>query len=222
VLTDPVFGAYGSEFWTSLRLTNKQSGQEARVYGLEPVCNLSACIGFNLFDQYLPITTFIDDTQTTIHYYGTPGWFLYVPKTEVESLAAYLRVYDVTRAALNHGTEVPIVRSSEFIENRIVLTGVPTDPRFRNALRIYSQSDIDVVVTVEGRAPVTLALTGATDIFHPGYAIFTDFPTGNGSVTVTIDVVHGPVESLVSDAIWAFITVTNNETQLISTITPQP
>ena len=219
VFTESVSGAYGSLFLTELRMSTKESGQEAKVYGLEPGCDVSACIFRNLFEDYLPITE-VDQADFT--HWGDPGWFLYVPKTDVESLTANLRVYDITRDALNFGTEMPIVRSSEFIDNRIVLNGVPTDPRFRNTLRIYSALEIDVVVTVEGRAPVTLSLAGATDIFNPAYAIFTDFPIGSEPVNVTIDVVHGPVPSIVSNAIWAFITVTNNETQLISTITPQP
>ncbi|HYC60469.1 MAG TPA: hypothetical protein VEK79_12970 [Thermoanaerobaculia bacterium] len=61
------------------------------------------------------------------------------------------------------------------------------DPRFRNTLRIYSTMQMRVSVAV-------------------------------GNVTILVEhlTVPLPIQT------WAFITVANNETQAISTITPQP
>jgi hypothetical protein len=50
-------------------------------------------------------------------------------------------------------------------------------------------------------------------LFSPAYGVFTDFPIGDEPVRVSIDA---------DQPIWAFISVTNNETQMITTITPQP
>lgn len=220
VFTDPVHGAFGSEFHTTLLLTNKNAGQEAPVYGLEPVCYVSACIGWDYFNDFLAITDF--GGQPDVYYDGTPGRFVYVPKTALSSIAANLRVHDVTRSALNFGTEIPIVRAREFKDDKIVLTGVPTDPRFRNTLRIYSTMPMRVAVTVGNNPPVAVQLDGATDIFDPAYGAFTGFPAGETSVNVTIQPEHLTIPPPLPIELWAFITVTNNETQAISTITPQP
>jgi hypothetical protein len=67
-----------------------------------------------------------------------------------------------------------------------------------------------------------MSLTGSSDPFEPAYASFADFPVDAGTVRVTITV--DPIITLlpVEVPIWAFITVTNNDTQAITTITPQP
>jgi hypothetical protein len=219
VFTEPVHGAFGSEFHTTLHMASKAPGSTVRVYGLEPVCILGApCPTWRLFEYWLGIES---EGTPFVYQRGTPGQFLFVPKEDLPNFTANLRVHDVTRASQNYGTEMPIVRSSAF-RNRIILTGVPTDPRFRNTLRIYGEATFDVTVTVEGREPVTMKLGGAANLFDPGYAIFSNFPVGAAPVTVTIEAVHTPVPMPFSTAIWAFITVTNNDTQVISTITPQP
>lgn len=219
VFTEPVKGAFGSEFHTTLRLSNKTPGHQAPVYGLEPVCHLSACIGWDFFNDFLTITDFDDVPE--VYFSGTPGWFLYVPKSAVNELTMNLRVHDVTRSSLNYGTEIPIVRSREFRDSIVVFSNVPTDPRFRNTLRIYSTMGLPVGVKVGNNPPVTVQLGGATDIFHPAYATFTDFPIGTQPVKVVvfIEPLDPPIPA---GGIWAFITVTNNETHTISTITPQP
>jgi hypothetical protein len=140
-------------------------------------------------------------------------------------------VHDVTRDAQNFGTEIPIVRESDFRANRIVLVGVPTDARFRNTLRVYGDSPVDVLVTVGNQAPVRLKMTGGItfpiinfpDFSVPAYVAFSNFPTGIGTVRVTIEAEPGFLQPLqpLESPIWAFITVTNNDTQAISTITPQ-
>ena len=220
VFTEPVRGAFGSEFHTMLSLSAKDAGQEVPLYGLELVCNLSACIGWDFFRDFLTIHEF--DDRPEVYFSGTPGRFLYVPKTGVHSLTANLRVHDVSRAALNFGTEIPVVRARQFKDNKIVFTGVPTDPRFRNTLRIYSTMTRRVSVTVGNNPPATIQLDEATDIFDPAYAMFTDFPIAEQPVNVTILVEHPTVPPPLPIEVWAFITVTNNETQAITTITPQP
>jgi len=59
-----------------------------------------------------------------------------------------------------------------------------------------------------------LTLAGG-DALQPWYAAFGDFGSNRGSVRVEIERISGDA------ALWAFVTVTNNDTQLITTITPQ-
>lgn len=60
--------------------------------------------------------------------------------------------------------------------------------------------------------------------FHPSYAAFTDFPNPatfpGDKFTVLVGIARGPGNVIPPPTpLWAFITVTNNETQHITTIT---
>ncbi|HUP60824.1 MAG TPA: IPT/TIG domain-containing protein [Thermoanaerobaculia bacterium] len=152
------------------------------------------------------------------------GRIFFVSKGHDKDLAGNIRVRDVTRQASSHGVEVPVVHRSEFTEETISLLGVPIDPRFRNTLRIYGleRGENFVNVTVGGTLH-QLPLVGTSDLFTPAVITFTDFPqaalTGAlTTITVTVDAPRGAEG--VGTPIWAFISVTNNETQEITTITP--
>jgi hypothetical protein len=100
-------------------------------------------------------------------------------------------------------------------------SGVPTDPRFRNTLRLYSTRSSSLRVTVDGQPPVDVQLAAGADMFDPAYATYTQFPVGAEEISVTIE----PTPNLlpvVPAPFWAFITVTNNDSQAITTITPRP
>ena len=219
VFTPPVHGAFASEFHTDLRIWN--AGENTiTLNGLLANCVVT-CI--EPPDQPFDVPSRRELTPEDFSYSGTPGRFIYVPKAGIEELSMNLRVHDVSRGGLNYGTEMPIVRESEFVINRIVLVGIPTDPRFRNTLRIYSTGATDVIVTVNDQAPVRVALQKTADVFDPAYGVFTQFPTGTAPVRVTIQTDPNIVTLLpIEVPLWAFVTVTNNETQVISTITPQP
>jgi hypothetical protein len=148
-------------------------------------------------------------------YSGAPGRFLYVPRALAKDFSAHLRVYDASRSTINLGTEIPIVSSSAFRYGRFGLSGVPLNPRFRNTLRLYAAEPTEVRVTM-GAETHLVALRGSGDSFTPAYAMFSDFPTGAGYTTVIVE----PVDPS-SAGVWGFISVTNNETQSITTITPQ-
>jgi len=229
VFTPPVHGAHGSEFRTELRIAN--TGEDPiLLLGIQGACHFICP----------PVLVYLLEAGTEIgpgdfDLNGSPGRFLYVPTDQISSLAMNLRVRDVTHQAENFGTEIPIVRESQFVDGPITFVGVPTDPRFRNSLRIYAPFPMDALVTVGDRPPVRVALTGPDitfppttipDFSKPAYGIFSDFPTDGQPVRVTVKPNPGliitsqllPFET----PIWAFITVTNNETQAIATITPQP
>ena len=211
VFTPPTPGAFGSVFQTELRMMRKQQ-TSVGFFGIAQPCFFAFCT-WDYVNRSYELGHFPNGVKPdNFKYEGTPGRFVYVSREKLDAFAASLRVRDVTRSELNFGTEVPIVRSDRFA-TRIVLQGVPTDPRFRSRLLLYAADRADVAITVEGRAPVTRTLEAGADIFAPAYADFSDFPIGAAPVNVTID-------SAVP--IWALVSVTNNDTQLITTITPQP
>ena len=211
VLTPPVKGAYGSRFETTFSAFNT-SNQMIPIEGLTQFC-VTLCPVNPV--EVEPTRDLREDVLLDLT--GTPGRFIYLRRSQAESLAMNLRVQDVSREALNFGTEIPIVRWSEVRPGPITLTGVPLDVRFRQALRIYSTEAAEVRVTV-GDVVRTISLTGASR-YSPAYAVFSDFPQSDTEGTTLTTVVIEPVNP--NAKIWAFVAVTNNETQAITTVTPQ-
>ena len=220
-----IAGAYGSLFRTDFRarLVHETS---ADIYGLQIPCRVTCLV---LDDVPWELTAGVPEAGPDgIEYTGFPGAFLYLPKEHAGRVAMNLRAYDTSRAAENFGTEIPIVRASEFAEGGepITLIGVPSDPRFRNTLRIYSYGFTSTVATIriegENGASVehTVELPAQPHIFLPGYVELTNFPTDAGMLRVTIVPNMPPL--LPPPARWAFVSVTNNETQHITLVTPQP
>lgn len=224
IFTAPVFGKFGSEFHTNLILSNTND-TEVQIKGLQ--CE-SPCATDGSPDLVYPLGAGEDIHPRSLVYNGRPGRFFYVPKAKAEGIGMNLLVTDLSRALLNFGTEMPIVRESEFRNNRVVLTGIPGTTGVRNTLRIYGDTSFTALVRVDGGEPFQVRVekpAGATQ-FDPAYGAFSNFPPptpGKGWSRVTIDVMPNILTIPPIDTpIWAFITITNNETQAITTITPAP
>lgn len=227
VFVPPVRGAFGSEFHTDLRARLVKE-TKATVWGLGRDCGAPCS---NVEEVYSFATSRPETGPDDVLETGTPGAFFYLPKEERGRVAMNLRAYDTSRSAENFGTEIPIVRTSEFAKNGdpITLIGVPSDPRFRNTLRIYSygETSTPLEVTIEGENGLFLEhvvdLPAQPDHYHPGYVEMTNFPTGAGMLRVTITPIIPPISAPIPPPDhWAFISVTNNETQHITLVTPQP
>lgn len=226
VFTAPVPGAFGSEFRTDFRARLVKES-EARIHGLRYPC-LVTCIQTG--DQpYLLNALGPDADPTNVEATGNPGTFLYLPKSEAGRVVMNLRAYDTSRSAENFGTEIPIVRASDFAKDydAITLIGIPSDPRFRNTLRIYGFGDTSttLTVTIEGengaKTEQTVLLDAQENLFRPGYLELSNFPADAGMLRVTIDVVVPPLSALIPPPDrWAFVSVTNNDTQHITLVTP--
>jgi hypothetical protein len=204
ILTPPVDGAYGSRFETTFSAFNT-SNQMIPIEGLTRFCDTLCPVNPV---EVEPSRDLREDVVLDLT--GTPGRFIYLRRSEAESLSMNLRVQDVSRDALNFGTEIPVVRWSEVRPGPLTLTGIPVDSRFRQALRIYSTEEMIVLVSVGGIHRPIILQRGRDD-FEPAYGVFDDFPVGR----VVITPLSGTAK------FWAFVTVTNNETQAITTISPQ-
>lgn len=219
IFLPPTQGAFGSEFVTWFEMWNKVDGPDVAVYGFPYVCPVM-CVP-TLGPPYL-----LSHINATViqPFGGTPGWILFVPKERASAVAATLRVYDRSRVSSTLGTEIPVVHDRDFHADTIALLGLPLDSRFRNTLRIYSATpaETDVKVTIGDSTSVVHLAPGA-DLFQPATATFTAFPPplsgGSDAGFVTRRVTIEPL--VAGTRIWAFISVTNNETQQITVISPQ-
>ncbi|HVR42295.1 MAG TPA: hypothetical protein VMS56_02520 [Thermoanaerobaculia bacterium] len=170
-----------------------------------------------------------------------PGVFLYVHQGESELLRFNLRTQDVSRQHLTFGTELPVIRDDEVFTTSLNLFPVPTDGGFRQTLRIYdfdanptSQIRVRIYDTQFGPSAagnllveeiVTLASPTPNGPDperpdRPGFGQRLDlvdlYPVLAGSQYVRIE-----IEPMTSGLrFWAFVSVTNNETQHVTTITP--
>lgn len=222
-----VFGAFGSDFRTVVRVWDKGllAAGARTLYGFDSSCLLN--------EPPLAPTdpmTLLQETQLPTDCARSTGRILYVPKGTAPSLAANILVSDVSRQAMTLGVEIPAVHREELSEERIALLGVPADSRFRNTLRIYSlaRGNPLVNVTINGKLyQIILARHDDQDLFEPAYTEFTAFPSlgelpaGQTTFRVVIDTARGPEGVLITgNPIWAMVSVTNNQTQEITTITP--
>jgi hypothetical protein len=229
VFTAPIPGAFGSEFRTDFRARLVKEDR-AQIYGLRYPC-IVTCIQTN-DEPYVVDTTVRNATPENVEATGNPGTFLYTPKTEPGRVTMNLRAYDTSRSAENFGTEIPIVPSSEFATayDEITLIGVPSDERFRNTLRIYGFGDTATQLTVRITTEEDVLLServvdlpAQQNIYRPGYLEISDLPRGEGMLIVTISPIVPPISAPIPPPDrWAFISVTNNDTQHITLATPQP
>jgi hypothetical protein len=166
------------------------------------------------------------------------GAFLWIPNPAVDGVHFSLRVRDVSQNAQSWGTSIPVVSRSDF-GNHVTIIDVPTDPRYRGMLRVYSASPAPQSVQVrifnehDHRTPVverTVDLSGILNpVFdptpdHPAYAqidlLTPEVRAAGDVVRVEIDNL-GDVVSPPPPGIWGFVSVTNNESQQITTMLPQ-
>ena len=153
------------------------------------------------------------------------GIALLVPRGESERLAYSLRVRDVARQAEGFGTEVPVVRDSKLVRDAdLTLLDVPIDPLYRTKVRVYifHNDDHGANVRVQNgmkfsSIPLTLTRTceGNACAATPWYGEV-DLAPGAAGERVNLYVHTDGVGSLM----WAFASVTNNETQQVTIVTP--
>ena len=222
LLTPPVNGAAGSRFHTELRAINRADVDPVDVFGLAASCS-GNCPPSSY--EANPLTLHPRGELLPVHmaYDGSPGRFLWVARNAADRLWLNLRVFDSTRSAKNFGTELPVVRERELFRNTpIFFSGVPTDPQFRTTLRIYATAPMTVTVDVDTAGSprsTKVALRPGMNRFDPAYAQFSDFPSNVGEIRVALTP-PAPGEAGFATPYWAFLSVTNNDTQFITTIRP--
>lgn len=156
------------------------------------------------------------------------GAFVYVP--EGTFMAMNLRVRDVSRDGENFGTEVPIVTAEETASvNAMDLLDIPIGPKYRQTLRMYN---------FEGRRKTQfgvriMARDGKENLVFNHYETpeegLEEFPQFPGYIELNLaDLLPagyvGRVDVSVSHTlgarVWSMVSVTNNDTQLVTLVTP--
>ncbi|HKS21831.1 MAG TPA: hypothetical protein VJZ76_03450 [Thermoanaerobaculia bacterium] len=223
-LPQEVPGAFGSLWATRLRVRN--NGTQPITVAPNPgaTCGSTVCPSFQVAGQ-----TTVSPLVAIAYPY--PGAFLYV--TPGANASFNTRIQDLSRQSLTWGTEIPVVREADVFTDTLTLINIPTDDRFRSALRIYdfdgaSKNSVRVRVFADDEttpvADTELVLatpSGINDSNIPGFAqigsIVDAYPALRSATTTRVEIT--PVAA--GTRIWAFVSVTNNETQHVTTITPQ-
>jgi hypothetical protein len=158
------------------------------------------------------------------------GAFIYVPSRMARDVITKVRVHDTSRDPSSFGVEIPVVSDLEFAAT-VRLAGIPTDARFRSTLRVYAYDARNfgpVTLRVRDNADGTLLATVpvALNAFKGEEDLFP------AAAQLSLDSIIAPLRShprlridiADSDAIrpiWAFVSITNNQTQEITLVTPQ-
>jgi hypothetical protein len=217
-------GAHGSD-WTSDNFVRNDSPIQVRT--IPPLVTDSVCtLGCAPRDQEP------GEEARLPHFSRDGGMFLFVPRG-VESLFSYSsHIVDRSRRQTDAGTEMHVVHESEGGPS-LTLLNVPLAAESRQTLRIFDLDAVERPVLVEvrlqgGSQLVTLFPTLANRIVcvtTPCYPEHPTFTTINldglaslqdaGTATIVI-------RSRTNEArLWAYVSVTHNDTQHVTTVTPQ-
>lgn len=173
---------------------------------------------------------------------GSDGGFVYVPRNADPLTGMSLRVRDLSQNAQNFGTEIPIVSNDEYTSPQrpaIFLLDIPTDPKYRATLRIYGFHQqpelVQVSVYPEGSTQFIeqyfVELQGIVTVnpepfpLNPSYAQLdplTPAVRASGErvrIIVFAEIWNSGVSPPPIVPIWAMLTLTNNETQQVTTVT---
>jgi hypothetical protein len=165
---------------------------------------------------------------------STPGAFLYVPKFALGQVFADARVQDLSRDADSEGTELPLVRVDDFLTD-LLLLDVRYQPPYRALLRVYGRSHTPQRVRMrvwsrdaagDPLLDVTRDLNGYVSVvavqfpLEPAYTELSldSLPPGQAGVPklrIEVSAVDG-------QPLWACASITNNTTQQVTIVTPQP
>ena len=234
-------GALGSMWGTSISIYN--SGDVAvdsaqPIFASDPRSACPAVCGCGVSDAVEPKRT----SLICVEGFQDPAGLIYYPrKSLADQLAFGSRVFDLSRSSQNRGTEIPVVRERDFRTDHIILVDVPLDPLHRVTLRVYDPDQHDrAQVRMSILDPLSTAVIGERTITlsYPIQTIFPDpFPIRPAFASVgdlqaivramipasiSLDHFHVRLTPVTPGIrIWGFASITNNDTQMVTTVTPQ-
>lgn len=220
-VANDVPGAFGSIWRSELALFNTGAMQHSIV---GPFCDPASTTCNS--------TLVLDPSAGAIpvlvpQYAGTDGAFLYV-SLPTSDIASEFRVSDLSRQSQTWGTELPLVPTAQF-RDHVDLLNIPTDSRYRLTLRIYSTGVAEARVhTIAFPSQAELAVQDVPLTTPPTLSQGLNLSPAYARMTLplitTADRIRLKIDQILAGGspIFAFLTVTNNDTQQVTAITPQP
>jgi hypothetical protein len=225
-----VLGAFGTEWETDLAVANTSEN---------PV--LVTGVGCGDFDPCVP-TPLPPHASAFLTSIGgcdeVRGLFVQVEHGRLSDVSFTLRTRELTRQMETWGTSVPVVPTDRAFNQRFGLTDIPTDSQFRSILRIFSMDPGSAPATVvrffkmpplgttaqtadpllvEKTLALTVPTTGGATSACPG---FTELPLSNIPELMGQSRIRIEVEPVSGSNYWAMASVTHNDTQQVTVITP--
>jgi hypothetical protein len=239
VFNQPLQGAFGSLWVTELTITNTTDQEVWAFYHSE---------GGGHLPIEPPPTPSPLPPNTTVKPFtfsdqpGQRGTFFFIDSRFIDRVAISLRVQDLSRQLGTWGTALPVAREFDFVDHLLTLNDVRADPTSRVTLRVYSfdgTHPATVRLTLYGVKAflgadwVPDALLGTRD-----FSLSTFAPAGLNDPPHTPGFLEIPRLDLIAPLadydrvridvtpldpgtrIWAFASITNNETQHVTIIAP--
>lgn len=239
IAAHPIAGAFGSEFQTTVSIYNG-APHPLRGVGIVSPTDYSYAVGMkNCYPPQCPQPKTIESGSSGYIQANMeadqPGTMLTIRRSFAPKVELSIHVTDTSRSGFTAGSEIPVVPEDKFRRGMLSLIGLPGDRRYRTTLRIYGPDGEDnepVVIRFysgNGTAAIaehTVTLKAADNrpfsaSGFPSYAqvgsVAAEFPGVAGFDPVRIEV--QPVSPTLR--FWAFATVTNNETQQLTTFSPR-
>ena len=234
----PTPGAYGS-LWKAVLSLRNVGDQPSEVFHSFEIFHCIGIIilcepGAPLQPQTTATTLDSQDLGTIFATIGAaergPGALMHIERETASNIFFDLLLHELTTADQNQGTHLPVVRESELFDRPIELLNISTREMARARLRLYAlptptlpwlRIEMYPLKGSELLGEVTLALTPDVRQNFPHYAeVVLDAPFF--SPPASHDWVRLRISPLNSGfKYWGFVSLTNNETQLVSIITPQ-
>lgn len=226
-------GAYGSQWRADFRIHNSGNVPATLAPWTCPPgrpCPAVVPLTYSLMpNQSLHNPADLDTDHRT-----NPSQILYIAKQPAPHVSMSLRIADQSRGTVNAGTEIPVIREGELLRDRTQLFDIPMDgQRYRVLVRLYEMTYAEANFLVrlyaqEGDAePVHSAmLTAVTTRIG---AFRTEAAYAQLDVTDLLNLRRTWPSSVRIEVVpqrpgsryWAFASITNNDTQLVTLSTPQ-
>ena len=238
IANEPIDGDHGTRWQTTVTLTNASATPHPVLFFLAPAMVFSL--------PQLPTQIVQPNFTYSPQIFLVPGShaaLIYIERTYVDDFQVELRVRDVSQTDSHWGTALPVVRDRNFRDATLTLSDIPVSPNFRSRLRVYG---VDLVAPVNVRIalwgipnrdadsvssdeflgevdssllPPELPQVGISNPFSPStleVANVERILPVKGYTRLRVDI----TPRVPGTRIWAFATVTSNQTQQISVIEP--
>ena len=228
-----ITGAFGAQWKTDLWMRN--NGPDAVAIAPWPCPAGQGCPAVFPLTHSLPSEHAIHNLPPLgLSEDGNPSRLLYLQKPGADAVSFSLRFQDISRASIDGGVEMPVIRERELLATPAQLFNVPLGPSFRVLLRVYElayassefrvlvypQSEVDVPPVHESHAATNATLGGA---FRPKAAY------GQLDVSALLKLEKTwPATARIEvtpltpgSRFWAVVSIANNDTQVVTLVTPQ-